>query len=263
MESNLNFMLKELKADYGLLSLKAGTEWEDMNYAEINHLHSLGQGELPILVKIAGPEAKTDLRHLRAIGVNGILGPMIESEYALEKFVITTKKAYEGSGITPLLAINIETIQGYQQLDALLASPYFQDIDTVVIGRLDLSLSMQISDVDNPEVVRVTQDTAHRVRQAGKHVSIGGFVNPGSAGSLQDGEVDRLSTIHTMFDLAKVKDPGASIWKAIEFEIAYYRSLLTIHPERNAFYQERIEVSQAKLDKAAELMIPPKAAVVA
>jgi 2-keto-3-deoxy-L-rhamnonate aldolase RhmA len=263
MRNHLTALLEELKSQHGLLSLKAGTEWEDMNYEEIEHLHALGQGALPILVKIAGPEAKTDLRHLREIGVDGILGPMIESEYALEKFVLTAQEAYADSRIDPLLAINVETIQGYEQLSSLMASSYFQAVDTVVIGRLDLSLSMRMSDVDHPHVTEVTQDLARRVRQAGKHVSVGGFVNPDSAGSLRENGADRMNTIHTLFDFNKVTDPAVSIWKAIEFEMAYYQSLISLNPVREAFYRQRIEVSQAKLDKAARLMQTPESAVAA
>ncbi|MBZ8179880.1 aldolase/citrate lyase family protein [Oscillatoria salina] len=252
--SNLTAMLKLMNSQYGLYALKAGTEWEDMNYSEIDYLYRIGQKEIPIFVKIAGSEARTDLRHLRAIGVNGILCPMVESEYALEKFVITTQKAYEESEINPTLAINIETIQGYHKLDEILNSPYFKEIDTVVIGRLDLSLSMQMNNVDNPEVVQITQDLANQVRRLGKHVSVGGFVNPNSAVSLQKFNIDRLSTIHTMFDLNRVTDVTASIWKGIEFEIAYYQSLIEINPNRQEFYQSRIATSQAKLDKASTLV---------
>lgn len=252
--TDLTRMLKELTSDYGLLALKAGTEWEDMDYPEIEYLYTLGQKEIPIIVKIAGPEARTDLRHLRAMGVNGILGPMIESEYALEKFVMTTQQVYEGSGINPRLAINVETIQGYQMLNEIMENPYFKYVDLIVIGRLDLSLSMHVSDCDHPEVAAVVQDLARRMRCAGKHVSIGGFVNPSSADSLKKIEADRLSTIHTMFDLNQVKDVTVSIWKAIEFEIAYYKSLIQMNPARKDFYQSRIMISQSKLDKAAALM---------
>ncbi len=246
--------LHELKQEHGLLSLKAGTEWEDMDCSEISHLYSLGENELPILVKIGGPEAKSDLRRLRDIGVNGILGPMIESEYALEKFVETVQQVYDGSHINPLLAINIETIQGYKQLDTLMKNPAFAAIDTVVIGRLDLSLSMHIKDVDHPEVSHVTKDLATRLREAGKNVSVGGFVNPSSVASLHETGVNQVNTIHTLFDLNKIGDAAAAMWKAIEFEIAYYRSLIKINPERTAFYQERIDVSQGKLDKAEQLL---------
>lgn len=251
---HLTQKLEELKSSYGLISLKAGTEWEDMDYSEVEHLHNLGQGELPILVKIGGPEAKTDLRCLRDIGVNGILGPMIESEYALEKFVDTTQQVYQNSTTDPLLAINIETIQGYRQLDSLMTNPAFKMIDTVVIGRLDLSLSMKSNDVDHPDVSKVTNDLATRVRHAGKNVSVGGFVNPSSVAALLETGVNQVNTIHNLFDLEKIGDAAVALWKAIEFEIAYYESLISVNPSRADFYQQRIEVSQSKLDKAAKLM---------
>ncbi len=56
-----------------------------------------------------------------------------------------------------------------------------------------------------------------------------------------------------MFDLGWITDPGAAIWKAIEFEIAYYESLLMRNPDRRAFFQGRIKTSGAKLDKAQAL----------
>lgn len=260
---DLKARASELVYEYGLHAFKAGTEWEDMDYAEIEFLYSLGRKTIPIFVKIAGPEDRTALRHLRKIGINGILGPMIESEYALEKFVLTVQDAYEGSGINPQLAINIETIQGYRKLDDILVSPYFQTIDTVVIGRLDLSLSMHINDVDHPQVVQVTEDLASRVRRAGKHVSVGGFVNPDSAGALQNIDIDRLSTVHTMFDLDKVTDVTASVWKGLEFEIAYYQALLQSNPDRKLFYQSRIAISQAKLDKTSAMLSQAEASVAA
>jgi 2-keto-3-deoxy-L-rhamnonate aldolase RhmA len=252
--TDLGALLDNLIVEHGCCALKAGTEWEDMDYSEISQLHSLlGDKPYPIFVKIAGAEARTDLRHLCAIGVNGILGPMVESSYTLEKFVTTVQQVYQGNPVSPDLAINIETIQGYENLDKILDSPYFQTINTVVIGRLDLALSMGFNDVDQPAIQQVTEDLARQVHRRGKRVSVGGFVNPSSAGALQALNIDCLNTIHIMLDLSKVKDASAAVWKALEFEIAYYQALIDLHPEREQFYQSRIITSQTKLDKAAEI----------
>lgn len=243
-----------LQKHHGLISLKAGTEWEDMDYQEIQWLYELGDKRLPILVKVAGPEAMVDLRHLQQIGVTGLLVPMIESAYALEKFVTIVKALYKNSDKLPMLAANLETIHAYEQLDTLINSPAFGDISLVVIGRLDLSLSMGIKDVDHPDVSKVTQDIVNKVRAAGKAVSIGGFVNPASAGTLkkQFAATD-INTIHLMFDLANTEDIDAAIWKGIEFEIAYYEYLKTRNPQRSEFYQGRIKISQAKHEKAMQI----------
>ncbi|OAD20313.1 hypothetical protein THIOM_003994 [Candidatus Thiomargarita nelsonii] len=48
-----------------------------------------------------------------------------------------------------------------------------------------------------------------------------------------------------------ITDVASAVWKGIEFEISYYDYLKARYPERRSFYQERIETSQTKLDKAA------------
>lgn len=252
--ARLKHQIQTLHSQHGLISLKAGTEWEDMDYQEIQWLYELGEKKLPILVKVAGPEAKVDLRHLQTIGVTGLLGPMIESSYAMEKFVSIAQAHYKSAAILPpMLAVNIETIHAHDQLDTLINSPTFKDIEMVVIGRLDLSLSMGINGVDDPKVLDVTQNIVNKVRAAGKPVSIGGFVNPATAATIRDTfDVNYLNTIHTLFDLSKIDDVATAIWRGIEFEIAFYEHLKTRNPARTEFYQSRIETSQAKLDKAAD-----------
>jgi 2-keto-3-deoxy-L-rhamnonate aldolase RhmA len=55
----------------------------------------------------------------------------------------------------------------------------------VVIGRWDLANSMGTQDVDDKHVGAVTAEIVDRVRAKGKSVSIGGFVNPSTAASIQ------------------------------------------------------------------------------
>ncbi|MCI5126952.1 MAG: hypothetical protein D3907_00295 [Candidatus Electrothrix sp. AUS3] len=253
--AQLKEQVQILRNQHGLRSLKAGTEWEDMDYQEIQWLYELGEQQLPILVKVAGPEAKVDLRNLKEIGVTGLLGPMIESTYAMEKFISIAQESYKDSANPLMLAINLETIHAHDQLDTLISSPAFDAVELVVIGRLDLSLSMGIDDVDDPRVLEVTQNMIDTVRAAGKTVSIGGFVNPASAESIRESfNANYLNTIHTLFDLSQIDNVTDAVWKGIEFEIAFYEYLKMRNPARSDFYQNRIETSQAKLDKAADLM---------
>ncbi len=41
--THLSELLDELTHHHGLIALKAGTEWEDMNYDEIEHLSRAGK----------------------------------------------------------------------------------------------------------------------------------------------------------------------------------------------------------------------------
>src|ERR1051325_11426306 len=94
-----------LHRSHGLLMLKGGTEWEDMDLEEIAFLNGLRTPEIPCLTKVSGPEAKSEIRHLLAIGVDALLGAMIESEYALQKFVTTARELSQNCEQQPILAI--------------------------------------------------------------------------------------------------------------------------------------------------------------
>lgn len=247
MTNDLSQMLLELQTQHNLISLKGGTEWEDMDYDEIAYLKGISPTFIPVLVKVGGPEANVDLRHMREIGIDGILGPMIESQYSLEKFVSTVKNVYKDSQIPLWLSINIETINAFDKLDEILSSSSFNAINTVVIGRLDLSLSMNHTEIDHPEVTAVTKEIASRVKSVGKHVSVGGFVNPKSVDTLATFDIDRVNTIHCMVDTVKNVSIGDSVRKAIEFEAAFYNKLKSMYPKRNAFYENRIQICKKKL----------------
>ena len=73
---------------------------------------------LDLSVKIGGCEAKTDIKFCEKIGVNKIVAPMIESRFALSKFIesvtdINNIKFY----------INIESHQAQSNIEEILDSP--------------------------------------------------------------------------------------------------------------------------------------------
>jgi hypothetical protein len=47
MEKHLKAKLSDLYNSYGLISLKGGTEWEDMDYSEIEFLNKLTLPQVP------------------------------------------------------------------------------------------------------------------------------------------------------------------------------------------------------------------------
>jgi len=246
---HLKEVLDNLHNFHGLIYLKGGTEWEDMELNEISLLKSSGSPEIPTIIKVAGAEARVDIRNLQKMGIDTILGPMIESTYALEKFVATVSQIYERSEKKPGLAINIETINAVQYLDAIVSCSAFKNIDMVVIGRLDLSMSVGETNVDHPKIFELTKTIVDRVRAEGKDVSIGGFVNPTSAQKIQSTlNANRINTLHTMIDTEQASDISKSVELAIQFEIAFYEALKKENPERSPFYNQRIAISQKKLD---------------
>lgn len=241
-------IIDELHRNHGLIMLKGGTEWENMDFEEIAFLNSLVLNKVPVLVKVGGVEARTDIRNLKNLGVGGILGPLIESEYALEKFVSTVNEIFYSEHEKPILAINIETKNAFKEIDNILGNSAFNHIDMVVIGRLDLSLSMGKQNVDDVEVSEVIQKIIDKLNQKNIHILVGGFVNPQSAALIKENyKVSRINTIHAVFDLSKISNISHSIIQALNFEIELYETFKLMFPKRNLFYENRIKINRDKL----------------
>ena len=85
--------------------------------------------QLPFHVKIAGPGARNDARAAMDMCANGIISPMIESDYALTRFTSFAKHLDVQRGIT------IETRQGVDNLDHILLSQDMEYVDNICIGR--------------------------------------------------------------------------------------------------------------------------------
>lgn len=246
----LNKMVDELYTSYGLRMFKAGSEWENMDLEEIAYLKQLGSHDLPVLMKVGGVEARTEIRHLLDIGVECFLAPMVESEFALKKFVTITKEICHKHNKKPRLAMMIESIQIYNNLDLVLNSPYFDELEMVVLGRWDLANSMGTQNVDDPEVQEICKKIIDAVHQKGKKISVGGFVNPRTAISVKnDLQADNLNTINFLLNIDECQDLSEGVTLMLKAEIAYYENLKKLEPKRADFYQSRVEITNKKLVK--------------
>jgi hypothetical protein len=241
----LEAKLDELIHIYGLVALKGGTEVEDMTYNELLFMKEIAIN-IPVIVKIGGPEARNDIRYCQSIGIDGILAPMVESEYALENFVSAMMDIY-GNSTLPYLAINVETITAYNNLPAICINPYFSYINQVTVGRSDLSQSMK-KVVDDDDVICVTAHIVQCSRIAGKITSVGGQINPHNAELVQKAiQPDRINTRHLVFDCAKTHNIATSIMLGLEFELDLYRAFSNVEPLKSTIYQKRIAVTTDRM----------------
>ncbi|MDX1960592.1 MAG: aldolase/citrate lyase family protein [Leptospiraceae bacterium] len=242
--------LKQLVDTKAFSSLKGGTETEDMDHDELRLLHMIGKDILPVSVKIGGPEARTDIRACLAIGVEGISAPMIESEYSLRNFVTTLTSLVPKSKWNELRkSINLETITGYRNILEIADSVSFESITSVTAARSDLSASMD-KKPDDPEVMRVTKQIVKIARERGKRTSVGGTITKNNFYNiLEQIEPDSINSRHVGIDLKKVKDHSIDDVPDVmlQFEIELYELLGIFKPERNNYYQNRIETNRERL----------------
>lgn len=220
-ELQLREKLQELKEIYGCNSLKFETEAEGASFEEIRYYMNLALGQIPIIVKIGGPDARNDIRELSKIGVQGLIAPMVESPYGLENFVAALKKIVSPKRYEYLWkGINIETITTCRQIDDILRNKNISQIQGISIGRSDLSKSMGL-DVDSIEIMELVKEVAMKAQKKKLVVSVGGGITPkNSQNIVTEINPDRINTRNLGFDIEKCKNIFQSIKKALEFECA-------------------------------------------
>ena len=82
-------LLKDLKK-ISAVAVKQSLEDEGASYEDLIVMRKITRkAKLLLNVKIGGCEAKNDIFFCEKIGVSGMVAPMVESPYALKKFLQT------------------------------------------------------------------------------------------------------------------------------------------------------------------------------
>lgn len=219
--------LKELKASCGVLSARCEFEDEGASFQEAAHLARLAaRAGLGIVVKIGGCEAVTDMRQALAVGAGTIVAPMVETPYALSKFLKAAGRVLDGVRNKPELFINIETRVSVDNFPAMLRLPGIKALTGITIGRCDLveSMGWKKDMVNDPEIARLVVSVCGLAHASGLKCSLGGGIGDQSIDFLRclpSGTLDYFETRKTVFAAPDefLAECGAAILKATEFEL--------------------------------------------
>ena len=131
---NLIKKLRNLKK-LGAVGIKLSLEDEGASFQDIITMRKITLlAKLDLNIKIGGCEAKNDIFFCRKNSVNGIVAPMVESEYALNKFIQTVSVNKKNS-----LFVNLESKTAFKNINQIVNSKKFKLLKGVVIGRSDLA----------------------------------------------------------------------------------------------------------------------------
>ena len=243
-------ILKCLKEEHNIVAIKAEFEAEGSRTDELVMLNEvIFRADMKLYIKIGGCEAVRDLDQCRLLGASGIMAPMIESPFAMKKFVGAANKVYGSDVMDVEWIINAETKTCHANLDSILAEGQ-GFLSTVSIGRVDLSASMGLTRavINGDEVFAATKDIAERCKKAGYRVNFGGGISFDAVPfickmyPLNDRFETRKVVFNTCNDEKKLQ---AGILKAMEFETLYLRN-------KCEYYNRMAVEDQARLKMMAE-----------
>jgi 4-hydroxy-2-oxoheptanedioate aldolase len=257
LEKKMVDILIDLREHHNVTGVKAEFEAEGTRLEEALRLKDVvSHAGLEMTVKVGGCEALLDMYQARTIGVSKLVGPMIETPYALKKFLGAVRMAYPAEERKEVsFLVNIETETACRNFDAMLELPDIGDLDGVVLGRVDLTGSMGLTreHVNTPRILALALDVLGKAKARGMETVVGGGVSKETVPFIRElppGTVDRYETRKVIFSCpAALSGPyDKGILKAVGFELMwlknkrdYYQLIFEEDKQRIVMLEQRYE----------------------
>ena len=255
LEYEMIEILKRLKNDYGVFEIKAEYENEGSRQEELCRLKDItSRVDLPIIMKSGGVEAVTDIYNAITLGVKGIVAPMAESKFAVGKFLgaIDTFVAEDNRDDIEF-AINVETINCYNNLDDILSLKNIDTLSGVTIGRVDFTASMgkDRSFADSDEMLKLCENVFAKAKAKGLKCGLGGAISAKSCDFIKylvgKGLLDKYETRKIVYRKDAINNMEAGILTGVEFELAWLKSKRRYYHRIKSEDEKRIEMLEKRI----------------
>ena len=249
-------VLKELQDNYGVFEIKAEFEAEGSRIEEMMRLKDVtSKVNLPIILKIGGVEAITDIYNAISIGVKGVIAPMAETAFAVSKFLNAIETFVAEDNREDIdFAINIETITAFNNLESILNLPNISILQGLTIGRVDFvgSMGHDRSNVDSEEIYGYCSKIFTQARLHNLKTGLGGAISTGSIDFIKnlyaDNLIDKFETRKVVFRADSILvNPEKAILKAVEFELLWLKSKRRYYHRIKSEDEHRIEMLEQRL----------------
>jgi len=256
-EQKMLDILKKLKQKYGVQAIKAEFEAEGSRTDELVMLNEIVfRADMELFIKIGGCEAIRDLDQCRILGASGIMAPMIETPFAMKKFVDAGRKVYAERMDDIEWIINTETITCHQNLGQILIEGK-GFLNTIAIGRVDYAASMGLGreGINSDIILEQSIDIAKKAKEYGYRVGIGGGISIDAISFLQriHPYIDKFETRKVVFTAAEDKKLlRDGITCAMDFETLYLRNKCEYYDRMAKEDLGRLEMLEERLRKSRD-----------
>lgn len=263
LEKEMVFLLKDLKINHNVVGVKAEFEAEGTRMEEAMRLKDVTSlAGLDLNIKIGGCEAIKDMFDAINLGARRVISPMIETPYALEKFLCSSLIVFNDILDSVELLINIETCTAVKNFSEMLKIPSIRYLNGIVIGRVDMSgsLGLERTQVNSPTILDITLEVAKKAKDNGLTVVVGGGVSFESIGffkAFPAGSIDRFETRKVIFGCPNaLNNKKEAFLKAVEFELLwlknksnYYRAISNEDEKRIEMMEHRYKTAISQIYK--------------
>lgn len=240
-EKNMCEILRRLTEDFSVVSVKAEFEAEGTRTEEFMRLLDISRSaSANMALKIGGAEAIRDLIDAKRFGVETIVAPMVESPYALSKFIAAKNKIFDSDEKrrTSFL-FNLETITAFENFDSLITlCGENNELKGCVFGRVDFAGSLGASReiVESDKIGDYILQVAKKSLDSNTELVVGGAIGVESISQLKrikDVKLDRFETRKIIFSSALLEQSDSNIENA--FKLAGQFELLWLENKRDYY----------------------------
>jgi len=256
VESKMFELLKRGRDEHGVVAVKAEFEAEGTRPDEFLRLLELARrADLKVALKIGGCEAVSDLFASRIYGVDYVIAPMVETPYALSKFIDAKTNTHANGGHQTEFLFNLETETTLRNLDSMVEIAH-RKLDGIVFGRVDFTLSrgMPRGAINERSITDAVLRVARACADADLELVVGGSVSTEAIGALREIQavrLDRFETRKVIFagEAVQSRSIVAGIRNAVEFELAWLKNKREYYGTIAREDEKRIAMMEARLAK--------------
>jgi hypothetical protein len=252
-------IMKKLRQEYGAVSVKAEFEAEGTRTEELLRLVDLARrADLKVGLKIGGCEAMRDIIESKHFGVEYIIAPMVETPYALKKFIDAKNKYYtaEQKKDTSFLC-NLETITAYDNLDGMMkVATIPEGVQGIVFGRVDFvgSRGQGRAAIVSAETTDYVMKTGAKCKENNLELVVGGGVGIDSIPELKKMKsvhLTRFETRKIIFGAAALDNPkmAEGLKNTVYFELEWLKNKRDYYGEIQGEDAARIEMLDKRWDQ--------------